>query len=56
MNVRQMIELLQAFPPDAVVMFEGETGYDAISGITLQPGVQAGMPDEVILHPDMTPD
>jgi len=56
MNVQQMIKLLSHFPPDCVVLFEGENGYDSISGITLQESVQAGVPDEVILHPDMTPD
>ncbi len=55
MTAAQLIAALQTMPPQAVVLFEGDSGYDAISAVTLLTN-DNGMPDEVILHPDMTPD
>jgi hypothetical protein len=55
MNVRQLIELLRAFPAEAVVMIEGDTGYSPVGTVELAAG-GGGQPDEVLLQADMTPD
>jgi hypothetical protein len=47
--------VLRGFPAEAVVMIEGDTGYSPLGNIELaSPG--GGLPDEVLLQPDMTPD
>lgn len=55
MNVRQLIEILRAFPAEAVVMIEGDTGYSPLGTVELTSG-SGGLPDEVLLQADMTPD
>ncbi|NSL54846.1 hypothetical protein [Uliginosibacterium aquaticum] len=55
MNVRQLLALLQTYPPEASVLLEGDAGYSPLGGLSLQAN-EGGLPDEVILHPDMTPD
>jgi hypothetical protein len=55
MNVRQLIEVLRAFPAEAVVMIEGGTGYSPLGTVELTGG-SGGPPDEVLLQADMTPD
>jgi len=53
MTVNQLIEALQKMPPRAVVLFESDTGYALIGDLDLQTN-NSGMPDEVILLPDMS--
>jgi hypothetical protein len=55
MNVGQLMEKLRALPPDATVLIEGDEGYSPLGGIDVQRN-DNGLPDEVILQPDMTPD
>jgi hypothetical protein len=55
MNVRQLLALLQTFPLEASILLEGDAGYAPLGGLSLQPN-EGGLPDELILHPDMTPD
>lgn len=55
MTVSQLIAALQTMPGNAVVLFQGDTGYDSVAGLEFQSNGQ-GLPDEVILLPDMTPD
>jgi hypothetical protein len=55
MNVQQLIRMLRELPAGATVLIEDDAGYSPLGGVTLQPG-EGGMPDEVILVPDMTPD
>ena len=55
MTVEQLIEALRRMPPDAVVLYEGDAGYALISGVDLLRNGN-GLPDEVLLSPDMTPD
>ncbi|WP_424191550.1 hypothetical protein ACMYR3_09310 [Ampullimonas aquatilis] len=55
MTVAQLIIALQSMPANAVVLFQGDTGYDLVAGLEFQKNEQ-GLPDEVILFPDMTPD
>lgn len=42
-------------PQDAVVLYEGDAGYALIGGVDLLCN-HNGVPDEVLLSPDMTPD
>jgi hypothetical protein len=53
MTVAQLLEQLQAMPRDAVVLIEGDAGYARLGEARFQPGI-AGMPDEVLLIPDMS--
>jgi hypothetical protein len=53
MTVNQLIEALQQMPPRAVVLFESDTGYALIGNLDLQKN-SGGLPDEVILLPDMS--
>jgi len=55
MNVAQLITRLQTLPPEATVLLEGEFGYSPLGDLSLQAG-EGGLPDEVLLQPDMTPD
>lgn len=52
MTVEQLIEALQKMPGNAVVLYEGDAGYALVGGLDLQQN-ENGMPDEVILFPDM---
>lgn len=52
MTVAQLIAALQELPPDAVVLYAGDSGYALIGGLTLEKNA-APLPDEVILLPDM---
>ena len=55
MKVSQLIEALQKMPAMAVVLFEGDAGYSLVGAIDLQRN-DNGMPDEVILYPDLSGD
>ncbi|MDP3872138.1 MAG: hypothetical protein Q8Q80_05705 [Methyloversatilis sp.] len=55
MNVGQLMEKLRALPPEAAVLLEGDEGYSPLGGIDVQHN-DNGLPDEVVLQPDMTPD
>jgi hypothetical protein len=55
MNVQQLIQALHALPPDATVLLEGDDGYSPLGGVSVVSG-GGGLPDEVLLQPDMTPD
>ena len=55
MNVQQLIRALRELPAGATVLLEGDSGYSPLGSISVQAG-EGGMPDEVILVPDMTPD
>lgn len=52
MTVNQLIKALQNMPEEAVVLYKGDTGYALVAGLNLQKN-DNGMPDEVILFPDM---
>ena len=55
MNVGQLMEMLRALPPGATVLLESDEGYSPLGGIDVQHN-DNGLPDEVVLQPDMTPD
>ena len=55
MTVEQLMNALRALPPQAPVLLEGDAGYSPLGGVLWQPG-EGGLPDEVVLQPDMTPD
>ena len=55
MNVQQLIEALRSLPASATVLLEGDVGYSPLGSVAFQSN-GGGMPDEVILQPDMTPD
>lgn len=55
MTVTQLIDALRAMPESAVVLFEGDAGYSLIAGLDLMHN-DNGMPDEVILFPNMGDD
>ncbi|WP_200892138.1 hypothetical protein [Methyloterricola oryzae] len=52
MTVGQLMQALSQMPAEAVVLYEGDNGYALIGGVDLQPNGD-GIPDEVILSPDM---
>ncbi|QSA99217.1 hypothetical protein [Methylococcus sp. EFPC2] len=52
MTVEQLIVALQNMPKNAVVLYEGDAGYALVGGLSLQEN-GSGVPDEVILFPDM---
>lgn len=52
MTVEQLIAALQTMPSGAVVLYEGDAGYSLVAGLTLETN-HNGLPDEVILFPDM---
>jgi hypothetical protein len=55
MSVQQLIQALSAMPPDATVLLEGDAGYSPLGHVDrVRNG--GGLPDEVLLQPDMTPD
>jgi hypothetical protein len=53
MTVEQLIEALRGMPPEAVVLYEGYAGYALVGCLNLQQNGN-GVPDEVILSPDMS--
>lgn len=53
MTVEQLIEALLKMPQNAVVLYEGDAGYALVGGLDLQKN-DHGVPDEVILFPDMS--
>ncbi len=53
MTVEQLIAALREMPPNAVVLYEGDAGYALVGGLSFQENGD-GVPDEVILFPDMT--
>ncbi|MCE4556796.1 hypothetical protein [Pelomonas cellulosilytica] len=55
MTVQQLMAQLAALPPEATVLLEGDGGLSPLGGVDLMAGV-GGLPDEVVLQPDMTPD
>lgn len=55
MTVQQLIQALSHMPPSATVLLEGDAGYSPLGGIA-QVSNDGGLPDEVLLQPDMTPD
>lgn len=52
MTVAQLIAALQNMPQQAVVLYEGDAGYALVAGLNLGKNTN-GLPDEVILFPDM---
>ncbi len=52
MTVAQLIATLQTMPQQAVVLYEGDAGYSLVAGVNLERNTN-GLPDEVILFPDM---
>ncbi|HUL13681.1 MAG TPA: hypothetical protein VLU73_16140 [Methylococcaceae bacterium] len=53
MTVEQLIEALLKMPKNAVVLYEGDTGYALVGAVDLRKN-DNGVPDEVILFPDMS--
>jgi hypothetical protein len=53
MTVAQLLELLESMPKNAVVLLEGDAGLSRVGGIDRLSGID-GLPDEVLLVPDMT--
>lgn len=52
MTVEQLIAALQQVPQNAVVLYECDAGYALVAGLSLEKNSN-GLPDEVILFPDM---
>ncbi len=52
MTVEQLIDALLKMPKNAVVLYEGDAGYARVGDLGLQQN-DNGVPDEVILFPDM---
>lgn len=55
MTVQQLIQALTSLPPGASVLLEGDAGYAPLGDVCLVSNV-GGLPDEVLLQADMTPD
>ena len=55
MTVQQLIQTLSHLPPTASVLLEGDSGYSPLGSVELVSN-GGGLPDEVLLQPDMTPD
>jgi hypothetical protein len=55
MTVQQLIQALQGLPAQATVLLEGDGGLSPLGGVGLVENGN-GLPDEVLLQPDMTPD
>lgn len=55
MNVQQLIQALQKMPADATVLLESDAGYSPLGDVSIVSN-GGGLPDEVLLQPDMTPD
>jgi hypothetical protein len=52
MTVSQLIEKLQEFPSEAVVLMEGAGAFARVAGINFEKSETVGLPDEVILFTD----
>ena len=55
MTVQQLIHVLSQLPPTASVLLEGDVGYSPLGGVEVVRN-GGGLPDEVLLQADMTPD
>jgi len=55
MTVAQLIQALSSLPPGASVLLEGDAGYSPLGSVEVVRN-GGGLPDEVLLQPDMTPD
>jgi hypothetical protein len=55
MTVKQLIAALQDMPADATVLLEGDAGYSPLGALEMLDN-GGGLPDEVVLQPNMTPD
>lgn len=55
MTVQQLIQVLSAMPLHASVLLESDVGYSPLGDVQLVSN-GGGLPDEVVLQPDMTPD
>jgi hypothetical protein len=55
MTVQQLIQHLLQLPQQATVLLEGDAGYSPLGDVALVNN-GGGLPDEVVLQPDMTPD
>ena len=55
MTVQQLIEALRHCPPQASVLLVGDGGLSPLGGLELVHN-EGGLPDELLLQPDMTPD
>jgi hypothetical protein len=53
MTVAQLLKVLETMPQTAVVLIEGDAGLARVGEVNLQGG-SFGMPDEVLLSPDMS--
>lgn len=53
MTVAQLLKELEKMPRQAVVLLEGDGGYARVGSVDFQGG-SLGMPDEVLLIPDMS--
>jgi len=55
MTVQQLIQALSQLPASASVLLEGDAGYSPLGSVAVVSN-EGGLPDEVLLQPDMTPD
>lgn len=55
-TVQQLIQALRALPPEATVLIVGDGGLSPLGAVEHLAAPLAGLPDEVLLQPDMTPD
>ncbi len=55
MTVQQLMKALSALPANASVLLEGDNGYSPLGAVSIVHN-GGGLPDEVLLVPDMTPD
>jgi hypothetical protein len=53
MTVKQLLEALSKFPPEAVVLMESDGGLSLVSALDFVDGQGPGAPAEVILLPNM---
>lgn len=56
MTVQQLIQALRALPPRAAVLLVGDAGLSPLGGVDFLPAQAPGLPAEVLLQPDLTPD
>lgn len=54
-TVQQLIQALSVLPPQATVLLEGDGGYSPLGDVAVVRN-GGGVPDEVLLQADMTPD
>jgi hypothetical protein len=55
MTVQQLIQALSGLPAQATVLLEGDSGYSPLGDVAVVRN-EGGLPDEVLLQADMTPD